>query len=40
LASWEGDFLVIDFATKERAQAYVNRKNKEQGLNEYGSSNH
>ena len=32
---WEGDFLVTDFATKERAQAYANRKNREQGLNEY-----
>ena len=31
---WEGDFLVKDFATKEKAQAYANRKNQEQGLNE------
>jgi hypothetical protein len=31
---WEGDFLVTDFATKERAQAYANRKNQEQGLKE------
>ena len=31
---WEGDSIVTDFATKERAKAYADRKNKEQGLAE------
>jgi hypothetical protein len=31
---WEGDLLVTDFATKERAHEYVKKENSRQGLNE------
>jgi hypothetical protein len=31
---WEGDHLVTDFATNERAKAYADRENKKQGLSE------
>lgn len=31
---WEGDHLVTDFATKEKAKAYADRKNTQQGLTE------
>lgn len=31
---WEGDHLVTDFATKEKAKAYADKKNTQQGLTE------
>jgi len=31
---WEGDHLVTDFATKERAKEYADRENRKQGLTE------
>jgi hypothetical protein len=31
---WEGDHLVTDFATKEKAKAYADNENKKQGLEE------
>lgn len=31
---WEGDYLVTDFATREKAKAYADRENRKQGLTE------
>ena len=36
-AVWEGEVRVKGFATKEEAQAYADKQNKEQGLNELDS---